>query len=89
VGLHSVPYTYRKNPMPKQARILSAVELDGQTYLPNQVVEFSDKTAKALCADGQVDTDPASVAYCINDLGAVAMKHTAAEPEQAADDVTA
>ena len=75
--------------MAKQARILSAVELDGQTYQPNQVVEFSDKTAKALNADGQVDTDPASVAYCINDLGAVAVKHATAETDLAADDVAA
>jgi hypothetical protein len=79
--------------MAKQARILTTVELDGQTYQPNQIVEFTDKTAKALHTDGQVDTDPAAVAYCTKELGIVVIKHiaveVAAESESAADDLIA
>jgi hypothetical protein len=64
--------------MPKEARIISEVNLDGQTYQPNQVVAFSDKTAKSLASGGLIDLDAEAVAYCTAQLGAKTVIHVAA-----------
>jgi hypothetical protein len=45
------------------ARVLRETEIEGETFKPNDVVEFDTHTAQRLVAEGAVDTDPAAVAY--------------------------
>ncbi|SEC73622.1 hypothetical protein [Pseudomonas anguilliseptica] len=60
-------------------RILSACKLDGVGYAPNQVVEFPTVMLGPLKEHGLVDPNKASVEYCLKELGAVAVVHSAAE----------
>jgi hypothetical protein len=66
-----------------KARILSDLKMDGLQYRVNQVVDLPSNAAKALEKDGQVDTDKAAVAYCIEELGAVVINHETASKTQA------
>lgn len=63
--------------MGTQARILVAVQLDGQIYQPNQVVDLPPAVAKALRAEGNVDTSKEAIAYCLDELGATVIVHQA------------
>jgi hypothetical protein len=67
--------------MPKKARVLVALYLDGKEYAPNSVLELDDKQAKALEKDGSVDTSAESIAYCVGELGAKVIQHTS-EPDE-------
>ena len=64
--------------MGTQARILVAVQLDGQIYQPNQVVDLPPAVAKALRTEGDIDTSKEAVAYCVDELGATVIVHQAA-----------
>ena len=64
-----------------KARILVAVSIEGNEYQPNDVVDLSASLIKAF-ADG-VDTDPAAVSYCVDELKAVVIKHSITDEEKA------
>ena len=61
--------------MAKQVRILVSTSLDGSEYQPNDIVECSNRTAKALCDIGAADATPEAVKYCIADLGTAVKTH--------------
>jgi hypothetical protein len=69
--------------MSKKVRVLSPLPFEGQTYQPDQVVEFDDKIVKAFEKDGVVDTSPDAVSYCLDQLGAKVQKHCMTEEEAA------
>lgn len=71
--------------MGTKVRILTDVKIDGVSYQANQVVDLPAATAKAQQAAGAVDAHKEAVAYCVNELGAVAVIHDI----KAADDVVA
>jgi len=55
--------------------------------MPNQVVEFPSKIAKALATEGQIDTASEAVSYCINDLGQEVIVHETKNLNQEVDQV--
>lgn len=61
--------------MGTKARVLIATTVDGESYVPNDVVDFPAALAKTLKAAAQVDTDKAAVAYCLDELGAKVKTH--------------
>lgn len=63
--------------MGTKVRVLCAITIDGASYRPDHVVDFPAALARALAADGSVDTNKDAVAYCINDLGAAVTLHAA------------
>ena len=73
--------------MSKQVRILTETRIDGATYQPNEVVEFSNKTAKSLCDAGASDMNIDAVNYCVNEMAAKVVVHSAAPGDAQADDV--
>lgn len=66
-----------------KARILADVVIDGLQYRVNQVVDMPADAAKAMAKEGQIDTDKAAVAYCVDELGAVVINHETASKTQA------
>jgi ABC-type nitrate/sulfonate/bicarbonate transport system substrate-binding protein len=70
--------------MGTKVRILAALQLDGVSYQPNQVVDMPPAAAKAFTADGQVDANKDAVNYCIKELGAEVIVHGAVEEPAAA-----
>lgn len=69
--------------MAKKARVIAVLHMDGNTYQPNQVIEFDDKAAKELQLQGAIDTDPDAVAYCIKELSVQVIRHAPTEDEAA------
>lgn len=62
-----------------KARILTATPIDGAHYKADQVVVFEEKHAKALEATGAIDTSPAAVKYCVDELKAKVVEHAPKE----------
>lgn len=60
--------------MAKKARVLVASLIGLITYRANDVIELDDKLAAQLEKQGVIDTNPAAVAYAIEE-GAEVQKH--------------
>lgn len=60
--------------MPKKARVLVAGLIGLITYRTNDVIELDDKLAAQYEKQGVIDTNPAAVAYAIEE-GAEVQKH--------------
>lgn len=60
--------------MAKKARVLIATMIGLTTYRANDVIELDDKLAAQLEKEGVIDTNPAAVAYAIEE-GAEVQKH--------------
>lgn len=66
-----------------KARILSDTVVDGAGYKVNQVVAFESEQAKQLATSGAIDTSPAAVKYCEDELEAEAVDHAPKAPAAA------
>lgn len=60
--------------MAKKARVLITTPIGLITYRANDVIELDDKLAAQLEKQGVIDTNPAAVAYAIEE-GAEVQKH--------------
>ena len=63
-----------------KTRILTDTLVEGVLYKTDQVVAFDDKHANQLEAIGVLDTSPAAVKYCIDELKAKPVEHAAKKP---------
>lgn len=70
--------------MGTKVRILTAVIIGGVSYQPNQVVDLPSALAKSFAADGIVDPNKESVAYCTGELGVEVIVHKDAKSAEVA-----
>lgn len=63
--------------VPKKARILADVEIDGVLYRANDVVIIDETLGAYYLELGVIDQTPEAVAYCEGELGAKARDHAA------------
>lgn len=67
-----------------KTRILTDTTIDGVDYKVNQVVVLDGEQAERLQEAGVLDTSPASVKYCVDELGAAPIEHKPRNEEPAA-----
>jgi hypothetical protein len=58
-------------------RLLVDSNIEGKQYRANNVVSFSEEIASSLCDGNIADATPEAVDYCVKELGAVVIEHSA------------